>query len=88
MLTETQEFMKFQEPFRLTEISEFQTYLQRALTHVEASNESAQDLYNRSCALEPKSSVLSMKKVKSNTSVESLRHSVDRKELFGWTKRH
>lgn len=80
--------MKFQEPFRLTEITEFQTYLHRALTHIEASNESAQDLYNRSCALEPKNSNLGMQKVKGNASVESLRHSVDRKELFGWTRRH
>ncbi|TIC74330.1 ras GEF [Wallemia mellicola] len=87
-LTKTQEFMKFQEPFRLTEITEFQTYLHRALTHIEASNESAQDLYNRSCALEPKNSNLGMQKVKGNASVESLRHSVDRKELFGWTRRH
>lgn len=80
--------MRFQEPFRLTEVPEFQTYLHRALTHVEASNESAQDLYNRSCVLEPKNSSVSMQKVKSNTSIDSLRHSVDRRELFGWTKRH
>ncbi|TIA90938.1 hypothetical protein E3P99_01299 [Wallemia hederae] len=63
------EFLKFQEPFKLTEVTEVQTYLHRALTHVEASNESAQDLYNRSCALEPKKSNMSIQKVKSNASV-------------------
>ena len=42
------EFLKFQEPFKLQEIPEFQLYLHRALTHVDAGDESAQDLYNRS----------------------------------------